>query len=215
MYKWIATLGLGLALSCAAQAADAPAASAEEKAKIEAEIKALDSDDFQARESAEKDLVAMGAKALPSVKAALETNKEPEVKVRLERVAATLALTGETDPEKVAKLGKVALDAGEYEKAREFYKRALELFKAQAGDTTDDNAKKALDTKVQRAQSRVQECDQMAQMQKNGNGNMRIIHAQGGAQVQMRVIAVNGNGGQVVIQGDGAQQEEAKDKIDW
>jgi tetratricopeptide (TPR) repeat protein len=215
MLKWIAACGLGLVLSCGTHAADVPAPNADEKAKIEASIKALDSDDFQARESAEKELVAMGAKALPSVKTALESTKEPESKVRLERVAAVLALSGESDPEKLAKLGKQALDAGDFEKAREYYKRAQELFLAQVGETSDANTKKALEAKVAKAQGRVQECEQYAQLKKNGNGNVRIMRAQGGAQVQMRVIAVGGNGGQVVVQTDEKTEGKESEKSDW
>jgi len=80
------------AISLAADAPKpAPVLTDAEKAQVEKQIKALDANDFSVRDGAEKSLIAMGAKILPSVKAALENTKEPEVRSRLGHIAQAFA----------------------------------------------------------------------------------------------------------------------------
>jgi len=90
------TISLTLALSAAAQDAPPPppvpepAADAETQKKIDALIVKLGSDDWDERSEAEKELETLGKVAVPSLRKAMETAEDPEVKVRAKRVLQKL-----------------------------------------------------------------------------------------------------------------------------
>ncbi len=72
--------------------------SADEQKKIETLIKALDDDDFAAREKATTELMALGAKAYPQVQKALASASEGEVAQRGRRIVDKINEANATPP---------------------------------------------------------------------------------------------------------------------
>ncbi|MBI3830407.1 MAG: hypothetical protein HY291_12880 [Planctomycetes bacterium] len=203
------------------------AAAARERIKAAKLIEELASEDFGAREGAEKGLIALGAGILPQVKDALTATKDTEVKTRLDRVTKALALDGEKDPDALAKLGKEDALAKRYAEAAKFYAKAADQYKKLAADEKDEVKQKDLAAKADKSAKRKTRAEGLAKNgteeggEEGGNGVRVIRRNQGGAQVQI-VIQGGGGAGQAQVQiggvavaGEGAEEGEEGGNEDW
>lgn len=185
------------------------AAASRERIKAAKLIEELGSDDFGAREGAEKALKEMGVGILPQVKTAIASTKDTEVKTRLDRVSKALALEGEKDPDALAKLGKEDALAKRYAEAAKFYAKALEEFKKQAADEKDEVKQKELAAKADKNAKRKARAEGLAKNNADeggedaGNGVRVIRRNQGGMQVQ--IVVQGGSAGQAQVQVGGME----------
>lgn len=195
-----AALLTGAAISV--QAAEEPKTLSEsDKKKAAALIADLGSDDFQARENAEKSLAGMGAAVLPLVKETAGSTGDAEVRTRCENVVKALALDAENDPEKLAQLAKSEAEAKRFTEAGKFYAKAALRFKTLAVESTDDKIKKDLAAKAGKASERQQRAEGMAKLEAGNDGQqvlvnggrVRIIRAQGGMVVSSSVSGGDGS----------------------
>lgn len=107
------------------------------EARVSALLKELSADDFDARAKAEKELKKQGAGALPVLRSALEKCDEPELKLRLGRIVALLAIDAENDADKLMALAEDAACRERFETAARGYKRAEERLREMANATKD------------------------------------------------------------------------------
>jgi len=81
----------------------------------------LDSDDFETREKAERELTKAGGSALPVLNAALEKSESLELKTRLGRIIPLLKLEAESDPDKLMALSAEAAGKAQFAIAAKGY----------------------------------------------------------------------------------------------
>lgn len=180
-----------------------PELSAVDKQKAAALIAALGADEFEKRESAQKDLAAIGAGAIPLLKSAAETADDAEVKSRAANLLAQL--------EKQQRIGKVlaeckndpdqvmvkAMDIRKTDKgtlAAELFIAAAELYRAGVAKSDDPRAR-------QLAEAKALMCERRA---KSATGTAAVA---GNGQVIIQGQAVQVNGGQIRIRVNGANNE--------
>ncbi|MCZ7646848.1 MAG: hypothetical protein M5U26_16425 [Planctomycetota bacterium] len=178
------------------------------KAKVAALVKDLGSEEFAAREDAEKGLKDLGASILPLLKDAAAKTDDTEVRTRLERLIQDASFEAETDPDKLAELARKEARAQNYEKAEKLYRKAAAAYRKQAEAAQDEAAKKDLAAKAEKAAEREKRAQGIAKTQE-AVGNVQVIGG-GNAQVRIMVAGAGGGGRVVVMGGDG---NEAGD--DW
>lgn len=171
-------LALGLVLASAAPRAFAAdegkteEPKAEEKvdddtAKANEQLKLLDSDDAHQRAGAETKIRAMGAKALPALRAGKVENKEGNERLRviLMELSISESKINETDANAIMQLAKEEALAKRYSNAANGYKRAKELYNRledDADDKKDKTKKEEFDGKKDRAEKLRKKAERLA-----------------------------------------------------
>ncbi len=140
--------------------------------KAAALISDLDSNDFGTRESAEKALKNMDASILPQLKKAVAETDSAEVKIRAQRVIDVLSLTGENDPDALAKLAREKALAKSFGDASKLYAKAAKRYSEEAGKTSEEAAKKGLEKKAAKASEREKRALALAGTSEAGDDNV-------------------------------------------
>jgi hypothetical protein len=119
--------GRGTALAvllCVLHAGWARAEQQKESRPVAAILAELDSDDFDTREKAERELRRSGAATLPTLRAALENSPTVEVKTRLARIIPFITIEAESDPNKLMLASAEAAAKAQFAIAARGYSRA-------------------------------------------------------------------------------------------
>ncbi len=191
-----------------------PAAPVDEKAQAAEHIKALSSEDFDARQNALNALKKMSAEVLPLLRETVAATQDAEVRNLGRRAIKAIAMNGGTDPAELAGFGREDALAKRYTDAAKFYGRAARFFKEQAEKAAEESAKTELNAKGAKAAEREKRALALAGSGTDGEGGGNAggmqVRVQGGAGAGMAVV-VRANG--VVVGGGGAAGAESGD--DW
>lgn len=190
---WLALFSI-LSIACAEEK---KALSEEDGKKAAQLIKDLGAESFEARNNAEKGLIALGAGVLPLAKDAAANSADMEVKTRAARVLKAIALEAETDPVELAKYARAEAEGKRYADAAKFYAKAKTLFQQAADKSADEAAKKELAEKSKKAAQREERAAAMAKTNEGGdNGNVRVMVGGGaGAGVVIHKVEVRSSTG--------------------
>ena len=179
---------LGLVVSVGMFAEDAPVQGAENQ-NAEQLVKNLGSDDFNARNEAEKALAKMGSEVLPLLKQTVASTADMEVKARAERALKAVSLAHETDPEALAVYAKADAQAKRYADAAKFYARSVKFYNEQAQKASGQE-QADLQAKAKKAAEREKRAAALAtneEMTKNarvtvrgGGGGMAVVAVRAG-----------------------------------
>lgn len=116
--RWVAGLAVFLCVL------HASCIRAEETPPVAALFAELDSDDFDTREKAERELRRSGPAALPALRAALENSPSVEVKTRLARIIPFITVEAESDPDKLMLASAEAAAKAQFATAARGYSKA-------------------------------------------------------------------------------------------
>jgi len=184
--------------------------------KAAALISDLDSNEFGTREAAEKALKKMDAKILPLLKKTVAETDSAEVKIRATRVIDVLALTGENDPDALAKLARKKALGKKFGDASKLYAKAAKRYGEEADKTSEESAKEGLKKKGAKAAEREKRALALAGASNSGDDN--VIKLQEGK--NSITIQLGGGGAATVrmvssVQAGSGSSKGKNGKEDW
>ena len=185
------------ACACVAEAEEGTNDTLHQQRKATQLIQDLGSEDFATREAAERALTEMGGGIHPLVKGKLATEEDPEVKARLTRIEKALALSAETDPDKLAQFGRAEALAKRYGSAAKYYQGAEALYAKQAAAEKDEAKQKEWTVLAAKNAARHAKAEKLA---KQGGGGAE----QGGIEIGDGVlkfsVAIGGDAGMGIVE---------------
>jgi len=165
-----------LAVLCFAPVLRAEDLKPEDAAKVEASLKALDSDDAAARAAAETDLRNVGFKALPALLKAKLNNAEATV--RLRAIIVDLAVDGSginpTDALMLAQIAREEAIAKRWSNAIKTYRRTEKVYEKLHDDAKDRKDKAKANEYEDLAQKADKRADRAEHIQKGDKGGLNL-----------------------------------------
>ncbi|MCZ7646906.1 MAG: hypothetical protein M5U26_16725 [Planctomycetota bacterium] len=153
MREWGLALAV-LGILGAAQGEEAGGVDEATRRKVASYLKDLSYEEFTARDDAEAALKELGGTILPLLEEALGVAKDADTRRRLERLVAEGLRAREADPGKLDARARQAAGAAHFELAARLYEAAGAGYRRQAEAAQEEAAKKALQSKAEKATER-------------------------------------------------------------
>lgn len=148
----------------------------------------LGSEHFDVREKAEKELLAMGAAAVPLLKQAIASTEDAETRARAKRIAETIAITAKlekifkeygTDPLKLEVAGRMMTKDSRHEDARLLFRAAAQICK----EIADGKTKHPMGPEMAKRKADELEMRSLAEAPVRAQRGVRVIRNNGAAQI--------------------------------
>jgi hypothetical protein len=173
------------------------------ESKAQPLLSQLGAETYAKRESAEKELLAMGAESVPALKIAIDRTPDPEVRARAKRVLDSIVTTARietifkeygTDPLKLEVAARLMLKDRREDDARMIYRAAAQSCR----DIAEGKVKHPMGPDLARRKADELEIRSLAEVPIRPSGNVRIIrNANGGQQIVIGNAAVRFDGEEI------------------